>query len=249
LQRRRRLRCPRGRCPRPPRLPPRAAQSRLAQPCPRPRRYSRPMRSRPTRAALTGATPCTAALPRNSRPPRTFQRRRGGAPAQAGAVLGPHVRVCLALPRELGADHRPIVSATRSRQSCTRRPRLTPMASSKTRPKRAGAALLAPCRDAADPCCSLSEVFQCAGNKKRDFSRRGSSGNWAEDQLTWKARSGKVLLGTARELTRKCCATGGTQFQAPHGLFRRRRRCHGNAQIHRSCRRGALVRGSTAQLC
>ena len=33
---------------------------------------------------------------------------------------------------------------------------------------------------------SLDEVFQCAGNKKRDFSRRGSSGNWTEDQLTWK---------------------------------------------------------------
>ena len=32
--------------------------------------------------------------------------------------------------------------------------------------------------------CSLTDVFQCAGNKKRDFSRRGSSGNWEEDQLT-----------------------------------------------------------------
>jgi hypothetical protein len=32
--------------------------------------------------------------------------------------------------------------------------------------------------------CSLSDVFQCAGNKKRDFARRGSSGNWEEDQLT-----------------------------------------------------------------
>ena len=31
--------------------------------------------------------------------------------------------------------------------------------------------------------CSLSEVFQCAGNKKRDFTRRGSSGDWAADEL------------------------------------------------------------------
>jgi Inner centromere protein, ARK binding region len=31
--------------------------------------------------------------------------------------------------------------------------------------------------------CSLSDVFQCAGNKKRDFTRRGSSGDWAGDEL------------------------------------------------------------------
>jgi hypothetical protein len=39
------------------------------------------------------------------------------------------------------------------------------------------------------PANSLDDVFQCAGNKKRDFSRRGSSGNWTEDQLTWKVRT------------------------------------------------------------
>jgi hypothetical protein len=41
---------------------------------------------------------------------------------------------------------------------------------------------------------SLDDVFQCAGNKKRDFSRRGSSGNWAEDQLTWKVRKVCTVL-------------------------------------------------------
>ena len=40
--------------------------------------------------------------------------------------------------------------------------------------------------------CSLVDVFQYTHNKKRDFTRRGSSGNWAEDQLTWKARAWRV---------------------------------------------------------
>ncbi len=50
--------------------------------------------------------------------------------------------------------------------------------------------------------CSLDEVFQCAGSKKRDFSRRGSSGNWTEDQLTWKEeQSFKRRMGYAAGLT------------------------------------------------
>ena len=48
---------------------------------------------------------------------------------------------------------------------------------------------------------SLDEVFQCAGSKKRDFSRRGSSGNWTEDQLTWKEElSFKRRMGYAAGL-------------------------------------------------
>ena len=52
--------------------------------------------------------------------------------------------------------------------------------------------------DATPPRCSLDEVFKCGGSKKRDFSRRGSSGNWAEDQLTWKVRRRASALGRWR---------------------------------------------------
>jgi hypothetical protein len=54
--------------------------------------------------------------------------------------------------------------------------------------------------------CSLVDVFQYTHNKKRDFTRRGSSGNWAEDQLTWKVRVPERLgeAGMRPALTRHC---------------------------------------------
>jgi hypothetical protein len=82
------------------------------------------------------------------------------------------------------------------------------------------------------PAHSLDEVFQCAGNRKRDFSRRGSSGNWAEDQLTWKAR--QPMLRSRRQPTSDVfaatagCFTGRADLQAPHGL---RSRAGGDAVL------------------
>ena len=78
---------------------------------------------------------------------------------------------------------------------------------SRTRQRRAGVFALL-CTFARGRCSrarlvlgSLDEVFQCAGNKKRDFSRRGSSGNWTEDQLTWKEeQSFKRRMGYAAGL-------------------------------------------------
>ena len=71
--------------------------------------------------------------------------------------------------------------------------------------------------------CSLVDVFQYTHNKKRDFTRRGSSGNWAEDQLTWKVRvpetggRGGDSNETSTHTPLRPCA-GGAQLQAPHGL-------------------------------
>lgn len=157
-------------------------------------------RSHGLRALQLTAVSCAARRRLPNGPASRFHPGHEGAfLASAGTD-----RACL-LCRDADALFR--IPAMRWHRCCTRKRRRTPMPSSRTRQRLAGACLTARaleshCSPCLPPFCSLDEVFQCAGSKKRDFSRRGSSGNWTEDQLTWKEeQSFKRRMGYAAGLS------------------------------------------------